>query len=141
MKHTETHYGGNWLDKLLNSFPFLLDDTWIKPVAEFAWGGNPNAFDRPLWSRVVLRFFGGCTTDSMYHNNVVYIRALFPLAVFCMIRWSGSTTNRAFIQFGMGWKLNGRFAITFRIQSDASAAAGYWGPNYGQAPGWHEGPH
>ena len=43
------------------------------------------------------------------------------------------------LQADIGWKLNGRFGLILRSQTDASAAAGEHGPNLGQATGWKRG--
>lgn len=41
----------------------------------------------------------------------------------------------------LGWKINGRFALTFRFwHTDKESAAGTTGPNYGQATGDDFGP-
>ncbi len=77
---------------------------------------------------------------SLYYNGVVYVRVMLPFYIGLMVRWRGCTDCKAFLQTHVGWKLNGDFAPTFRIQSDASGAAGYDFPNYGQAKGWEDGP-
>ena len=69
------------------------------------------------------------------------VRLSLPFDVRFGIRWSGSSTAKAILQTGIGFKGNGRFAPTFRIQSDDSSAAGYNSPNPGQARGWEYGGH
>ena len=65
-----------------------------------------------------------------------------PFALFFMLRWS-DTGRRQFIQTGIGWKQNGRFAIHRRIQSDASSAIGYHAdlPNTDHVTGFDYGKH
>jgi hypothetical protein len=73
--------------------------------------------------------------DSLFYNAPIFIRVMWPF-VGIMIRWSGSSTKRAYFQCGIGWKLNGRFAPIFRFQSDPSAAIGMDAPNPDQGFGW-----
>lgn len=124
----------------LNRWPLLLDTDTIKPLLEVEYGANPVSADAPDLSNLNVRLGADCTTGSLFRNGLVYVRLLWPLGLFIHLRWCGSC-RRAFLQAGIGWKLNGRFAILFRVQSDDSAAAGTSGPNYGQAPGWFEGNH
>lgn len=76
---------------------------------------------------------------SLYYNGVFFFRIAFPFFIGVMFRWSANTTTKSFIQTHIGWKLNGRFAIALRIQSDTSAEAGMDFPNPGQAWGFMEG--
>jgi len=78
---------------------------------------------------------------ALFYNAILFLRFSLPFGVFASIRWSGSTVTKALFQCGMGWKLNGRLAILFRFQSDASSAAGVTGPNFGQAQGFEYGTH
>lgn len=78
---------------------------------------------------------------SLFYNAVVFLRLNWPLGIFWSIRWSGKTDQRAMFQTGIGIKLNGRFAILLRIQSDKTSAAGVTGPNLGQATGFEFGTH
>lgn len=64
---------------------------------------------------------------------------MLPFYIGIQFRWSGSTTNTAYIQALFGWKLNGRFTISIRALSDESAAAGVLNPNTDQSSGWLEG--
>lgn len=152
------------LDELaLNRWPFLLAEGSVKPIAEVEYGANPDSADTPDLSNLTARVGGGCQTRSLFRNGLVYARLLFPgglpalllvwvglyaltgwlvpVGLFLHVRWCGAGCRRAFLQTGFGWKLNGRFGILLRIQSDDSAAAGVYGPNLGQAAGWREGDH
>jgi hypothetical protein len=152
------------LDELaLNRWPFLLDESSVKPIAEVEYGANPLSSARPDLGRLTIRIGDGCQTRSLFRNGLVYARLLFPggvlglllawgalfaltgwlvpVGLFVHVRWCGAGCRRAFLQAGLGWKLNGRFGILLRIQSDASAAAGVNGPNLCQASGWREGDH
>ena len=79
--------------------------------------------------------------QSLFFNAVFFLRLSFPFGIFASIRWSESSTSRALFQTGIGWKLNGRFGLLFRFQSDASSAAGSSGPNTGQSQGFSYGSH
>ena len=93
---------------------------------------------RKLWGAHIA--FGGSHTESLYYNGIFFFRFNWPFGVFVGIRWAGKDpTKREFWQAGFGYKLNGTFALTFRIQSDASAERGTNGPNWGQARGWDYG--
>lgn len=81
-----------------------------------------------------------CPATSLFYNAVFFVRLNCPLGVFFSVRWAGES-KRAFLQTGFGWKLNGRFGLLFRVSSDAAAAAGVTGPNYGQAKGFDFGTH
>ena len=131
MKHLE--YFNHWYDGILNSFPFLLDDSSIKTMG-IAWLFR----DNNIWN-LMPRITGN---DAQYYNAMFFIRIGIPFSLFFMIRWS-ATSKRQFIQTGIGWKQNGRFAILFRFQTDASAAVGYHEglPNLGQSTGWNFGKH
>lgn len=79
---------------------------------------------------------------SLFYNGLWMARVVgvhgsaIPRGVFLHVR---PTATGKRIQIGLGWKLNGRFTITFRVQSDESAARGTHGPNVGQAVGWERG--
>ena len=130
MKHLENF--NHWYDGILNSFPFCLDDTKIKTIG-VAWIFKENN----QWN-----FKPRITGDAQYYNAMFFIRSGLPFALFFMIRWS-ATGKRQFIQTGIGWKQNGRFAIHRRIQSDTSSAAGYHAglPNTDHASAWDYGKH
>jgi hypothetical protein len=78
-------------------------------------------------------------SETLYKNGVFYLRVMFPFFVGVMLRWSGSTTARAYVQAHIGWRLTGVPAAAFRVQSDVSAARGYTVPNNNQAVGWDDG--
>ena len=127
MKHLE--YFKNWYDGILNSFPFLLDDTKIKTIG-IAWIFQENN-DWNLTPRI--------TGNEQYYNAQFFVRFGLPFALFFHMRLS---STRLF-QCGLGWKQTGRFAIHRRVQSDASSAAGYHAglPNTDQATAWNYGKH
>lgn len=138
MKTLEYHHGNNWLDKLLNAWPFCIHTDSVKPVLEIEWGANPNGPATPMWNNLKVRTGKDCQTDSLFRNGVVYLRLLAPFGIFWSVRWA-AFKRRSFLQSGIGWKLNGRAAALFRVQGDESAAKGVHGPNYGQAVGFAEG--
>lgn len=117
---------------LLNQWPWLLDTDSIKSVG-IAWlfkeDGKWCFLPRITESR------------SLFYNAVFFMRLAWPFGIFASFRWSASTTDKALLQVGLGWKLNGRITVTIRVQSDASSAAGSTGPNYGQATGFDYGTH
>lgn len=122
---------GNPAD-LLNQWPLLLDTDSIKSVG-VAW---------PFKEGGEWRFLPRITeARSLFYNAIFFLRLASPFGVFVSVRWSASTTAKALLQVGVGWKLNGRIALLLRIQSDASSAAGSSGPNYGQATGFEYGTH
>ena len=85
--------------------------------------------------------FGGDATRALYYNAALFVRFNLPFGIFIGVRWAGNDpAKKEYLQLGLGTKLNGDFAATFRIQSDESAAAGTTGPNVGQAAGWNGGP-
>ena len=100
---------------LLNQWPWLIDTDSVKTVG-IAWlfkEGGVWCFKPRLTDRV-----------SLFYNAVFFLRLNWPLGIFASFRWSSSTTAKALLQTGLGWKLNGRIALLLRIQSDASSAAG-----------------
>lgn len=127
MRTVENENGG-FLDRVLNLWPMCLDTDSIKSVA-LAWLFK----DGGKW-RFLPRF---CGDTALFYNAQFFIRLSWPFGVFLHIRLG----PRYLFQCGLGWKLNGRFAILFRIQTDASAAAGVSGPNYGQSGGYEFGTH
>ncbi len=84
--------------------------------------------------------FGHQADKSLFFNGVLCVRVMLPLYVGIGIRWAGKNPNaKEFMHTLVGWKLNGAPSIEFRVQSDASSAAGYTSPNAGQAYGWNQG--
>ncbi len=74
---------------------------------------------------------------ALFYNALFFWRVSLPFGAFFHMRLS---KTRLF-QCGVGWTLNGRLTVTLRVQTDASAAKGVTGPNYGQATGFDYGPH
>ena len=121
MKTLETNHGGNWLDRLLNAWPLCLDADSIRTVA-VAWDAEGVY----------------CPEDySLFYNGFVMVRVTFPFGIWLHLK----PVRNARFQCGAGWKLNGRFGLTLRWQTDAKAAHGAHdnAPNAGQAIGWERG--
>ena len=130
MKHME--YFNNWYDGILNSWPFCIDDKYVKSNGiAIGFKENERWVFRPRITGNAHQFF----------NAILYLGLCLPFGVFCQIRWSDKPTGKQFIQFGIGYKNSGRFAILCRVQSDASAAVGYHPglPNLGHATGFNYG--
>lgn len=137
----ERHGGESWLLYKIGNLT-AIDSNWIDSVG-FAW----------LFKEDNKWVFKPRVTEdiALFYNAVFFLRfnflfGLIPCGLFWTIRWAeigpillGKT--RAYWQSGFGWKLNGRLSILFRIQGDASAAAGVTGPNTGQATGFNYGTH
>ena len=128
MKHLEVF--GNWWDGILNAFPFCLDDIYIKTVG-IAWLFTVDG----KWCFIPKIV----PTNWQYANACIFVRFGLPFAFFMQLRCS--TTH--LWQGGLGWKQSGRFAIHFRFQTDASAAAGFHVgmPNTDQSSGFAYGRH
>lgn len=127
----ERHEGEPWVLWKIGNLT-ALDQDAMKSVGA-AWGFKEGG----KWS-FVPRKVGNV---SLYYNSILFIRFCWPLGVFFAVRWSGATDKKALFQTGFGWKLNGRLAVLFRVQSDKTSAAGVTGPNVGQATGWEFGTH
>jgi hypothetical protein len=112
----------------LNCWPLLLDTDSIKSIG-IAWIFK----EKDKWN------FLPRITDkiSLFYNAQFFIRLALPFGIFFGMRLGPTYL----FQTGIGWKLNGRIAILFRVQTDASAAAGVGGPNYGQSSGYDYGTH
>lgn len=123
----QRHEGEPWLMWWLGNL-LTLDTDWIKSFG-IAWIFK----DAGEW-----RFLPRLTESvSLFYNAQFFLRLAFPFGVFFGMRLSSSHL----FQCGIGFKLNGRFAILFRVQSDESAARGVTGPNYGQSSAWDYGTH
>lgn len=120
MKTAENNHGGNWFDRLLNSWPFCLHVDAIGTLFAKAW--DEQGAYRP-------------GDGSLFYNGHFFIRITSPFGIW--LHWKPYRNLR--IQAGAGWKLNGRFAVLLRAQTDTEAANGTHGPNYGQAIGWERG--
>ena len=123
----------NWLNTILNWPPFLLPMECIFPVLMFTSGYISAETGKWVWIDFTQQ------KPQMFRNGVFCFRFMLPFCVCLQIRWSGSITDVAYIQFLLGWKLNGRFTIALRAESDADAAAGVLQPNTDQSSGWLEG--
>lgn len=120
MKTLEYNHGGNWFDRLNNAIAVDAD-----AVRTIAWAWDAEGMYSP-------------GRRSLFYNGAIMARVCWPLGLFLHLRFTA--THRS--QFGLGWKLNGRFGIIFRPwQSNASGAAGAHenAPNVDQASGWERG--
>jgi hypothetical protein len=108
-----------WIDRLLNSRWLCLDDARMR-----TWAVARDAQGWYLPGRA-----------SLYYNGYFMVRLCWPVGVFVHVRWSPV----ARLQLGVGFKLNGRFGLIARYQTDADAAKGVHGPNHGQATGFDRG--
>lgn len=110
----------------------------VLPLVAGAFGFRNLRGDRRGWGGRIS--FGDAETESLFYNAGFYFRLMLPFYVGVGLRWrDGGPGKRSFLQAYAGWKLNGSFSIVLRIQSDASAAAGTTGANFGQATGWNDG--
>lgn len=125
MKTYEYNHGNDWRDRLLNSWPFLIDSDCVHTLF------RAGICKHEKWVPWIL-FDNG---TSLFYNGLVFIRVSMPFWIGIHIRF-----GERFLQAGLGWKLNGRFGAIFRVQTDESAAEGTHGPNYGQAKGYECGP-
>src|SRR3990167_31613 len=87
MRTLETNHGGNWLDRLLNSWPVLLDNDSIGTVAA-AW--DAQGVHAP-------------EASSLFYNGYVFPRLTFPFGSGLHVK----PVRNAPFQCGGGWKLNG----------------------------------
>lgn len=113
-----------------------IPESWVHSLVSVLWGWGTR--ERPDFSNIEVKFLEP-NPPSLYMNGPLFIRVAFPFYVGVMIRWSASSSRRAFLQTHIGWKLNGRLALAFRVQSDLSAAEGMDFFNYGQASGFSYG--
>lgn len=124
---------GAWADIL------SLPEKKIIPLFTIQWGCGTTS--KPSFTNLNGSIGHGKHDASLYYNGIIFFRVMLPFFIGIHIRWSGSTTVKAFLQTHIGWKKNGDFAITFRIQSDEAAAIGTYGHNFNQAQGWSCGTH
>ncbi len=115
-----------WIDSIGDKT--AIDPSKIKPLLSIA-------ITKPIHYNIGH----GDQDSSLYWNAPFFFRIMLPFYIGFMVRWSGCTDCRAFLQTGIGWKLNGRLALTLRIQSDTSGESGMDFPNPGQAKGWEYG--
>ncbi len=114
-----------------------LPERWVVPVASLQWGFG--SVERPNPANLRLLTGPASDTGSLYQNGLLFARVALPCFIGLQIRWGGAAMRLAYLQTHAGWKLNGRLAIAFRVQSDTSAAAGMDAPNPGQAVGFADG--
>jgi hypothetical protein len=120
----------HWYDKILNSWPFLIDSESVHTTA-IAWLFT----EQGKWN-----FMPRLVKENWQYVNAIFsVRFGLPFACFVQIRWS----KTRIVQFGAGWKQSGRIAVHCRFQTDASAAAGYHVgmTNTDQAQGFEYGGH
>jgi hypothetical protein len=127
----DRHPGESWLQWKLGNL-LSIDGDRMRSWA-VAWGFREGG--RWVWRP------RRCGSGALFFNAVFFLRLNWPAGIFLAFRWSASSIRKALFQTGAGFKLNGRFAILLRVQSDATAAAGVNGPNHGQAQGFQFGPH
>ena len=122
MKTLETNHGGNWLDRLLNRWPFCIHKDAVATL--FTIARDAQGWYRP-------------ENVSLYYNGYFFVRITLPAGAWFHVKLARDWR----IQVGAGWKLNGRFGLTLRAQADAKAAIGAHenAPNIGQASGWERG--
>lgn len=78
--------------------------------------------------------------ERMFRNGVFFARLALPFCVCLSIRWGGGDPARKdHWDFVFGWRSTGIPGASFRVQSDASSAAGYDIANPGQAHGFNDG--
>ena len=155
MKTLETNYGNNWIDKLLNSCPFLLDTEEVYTSFAFAYCKKSGEIVR-------LTNLNTDMSASLFQNGTVFVRwtvtpltpsfllaglalglifswwffVLLTYGLFVHVSWK-ETGDRRYLQTGFGHKLNGRMGLLLRVpENDEKAAKGTNGPNLGQAKGW-----
>jgi len=123
----DRHPGESWLLWKLGNWTTVHVEG-VKSIGwAFGWQRTPEGIPftwKPCWTRG--EGFDYYANDALFWNAAIFVRLVWPLGFFFQIRWSGSTTKKAYLQAGFGWKLNGRLALLFRIQSDSSAQTGAW---------------
>lgn len=122
----------DWLNNLLNTFPFILNMNWIVPVIMFTSGYISAETGNWVWVDFTQQ------KPQMFRNGIFCFRFMLPFCICLQFRWSADA-NPSYFQFILGWKLNGRFSIACRFEDDASAAAGVLNVNTDQSSGWMEG--
>lgn len=149
----EYNHNGNFIDRLLNSWPFLVDTEEVNTLFALAYCKESNTF---RWMK--------CDDRSLFNNGTVFVRytvspvtsifwgigaflavlfsawwlLLFTFGLFVHLSWV-ETGNRRYIQFGLGHKLNGRTGLLCRVpKSDEQSSKGAHenAPNSNQAANW-----
>lgn len=140
--HIETHHGNNWLDKLLNHWPFVIDtDNIISGGIGFISTETTQSYLLGIvkkWN--FARIVGN--NGHLFMNAMIFIRICFwtviPIGIFLHLRMS----KTRLLQIGLGIKNNtGRIGLIFRFQTDASAARGSVQANPDQTGGFEWGFH
>lgn len=110
-----------------------IPEKYIFPIfcAQYGYGTQ----DKPNFRNIRILLGKASDTQSLYMNGILFFRFALPFYISLQLKFSRDIRY----QFGLGWKLNGRFTITARRQSTDSAATGMDGYNYGQAIGWEDG--
>lgn len=153
-KTLEYNHNNDWRDKLLNSWPFLVDTNQVSTLFAFA-------FCKSTFGWTVIH---GNLSQSLFMNGTLFVRytlspltatlwtigtffsvvfsawflLLFVYGLFIHVSWK-ETGNRRYLQTGFGQKLNGRIGLIFRIpKNDEQSAKGAHenAPNSNQAPNW-----
>ena len=131
-RHLEYNSKYPWVNYLLNLFPLCYPEEYMHSFG-VAWGFK----EQGKWSwmpRIV-------PNDVQFYNSIFMFRVNWLPGIFVHIRWSEKQDTKSLLQFGIGWKLLGRIALIFRVQSDVSSEHGYNSPNLGQSKGFEYGPH
>lgn len=120
MKTLEHNSSFVFLNALLNSWPLCIDTDSVRTLLSLAWD------EQGIYAP---------GDQSLFFNGYCFLRITLPFGIWLHLKplW------KLRFQCGLGWKLNGRAALTFRFQTDISAAAGVSGRNFGQAAGWKRG--
>lgn len=122
-----------WLKNLKDKMS--IDPRHVVPLVCFQWGCSEKG-DKPDLTSAWIEWGRSDKDYSLYHNGLFFLRLTWPLGFFWGLRWTGKPVKRQYLQTGIGYKLNGQWAFTFRFQNDKSAAEGTWGPNVGQSSRW-----
>lgn len=117
-----------------------IPESWVKPVVSVLYGCSELGF-APSYGKLEIGMLGSKHTQSLLYNGIIFFRFSLPFLICLKVRWSGSTTKKAYMDIIVGWKHNGDLATTFRIQSDEASAKGTSGPNINQSTGWKCGTH
>jgi hypothetical protein len=153
MRTLEYNHNNDWRDKLLNSWPFLVDSDEVNTLFAFAYCKESNAFrwmqcdDRSLFNNGTLfvRYTFSPLTNAVWFGATVAMLMLSPwfllafLYGLCFhVSWS-ETGNRRYLQAGFLHKLNGRIGLIFRVPKNdekSSRGAHENAPNSGQGKNW-----
>lgn len=148
----EYNHNGNLLDRLLNSWPFLVDTDQVKTLFAFAYCKEANVWcwyrdDKSLFNNgtVFVRYTLSPVTSTLWTVGAflgvlfsAWWMLLLTFGLFVHLSWR-ETGNRRYIQFGWGHKLNGRTGALFRIPKNdeqSSKGAHENAPNSDQSSGW-----